>query len=46
MQLTLKIRGIPVTVGTYEHCLSTLMARWGWVPMRFAGLLKIEMEAV
>lgn len=46
MTYQLKVRGRVSTVGTYDHCLNTIMHRWGWVPMRFAGLLKAELEPV
>jgi len=45
MEMKLKIRGRVATVGTYDWCMGFLMARWGWVPMRFAGLLKVELDA-
>lgn len=44
MTYKLKVRGYIAAVGTYDHCLTTIMCRWGWVPMRFAGLLKVELE--
>lgn len=42
--LKLKVRGRVSTVGNYDHCMNTLMYRWGWVPMRFAALLQVELE--
>lgn len=43
MTYKLKVRGYVATVGTYDTCLDIIIRRWGWVPMRFAPLLKIEM---
>lgn len=41
--MKLKVRGTVATVGSYDHCLDTLMKKWGWVPMRFAPLLQAEL---
>lgn len=44
MKFKLTIRGRVASVGTWDHCLETVMRRWGWVPMRFAPLLRAEIE--
>lgn len=44
MKIKLKIRGQVVAVGSYEECMDLVIKRWGWVPLCYSRLLRLEME--
>lgn len=45
-QFTLMVRGKEAYTGNHDDCMTALLLRYGWVPMKHNHLLKIEMVPV